>query len=977
MSFHFSFSKKNEENKNGEKVYELKYIKFIVKDYTAFPRTERAKFLIIIRNVPFRISELEEEFGYMLYGFNFEPKDKESFPKNFDNSIQLLINNYTDICFYYLEYRLLFFLDLSQSMLLFDLRQKIFNIQKTEKYLNYLLKSCAQYEDTVYDFKLNKIKYKPKVVCTITSSSIEEEIIFIQHAFILDENNFDKYHSEKISRTINSILSKHYEKKKIKENENRKQILFLYKILENCLSIANLMSGLGCPILFLLTDGNACLPKLGKYNNILMQFNRVDISIQIIDLFYRNNFYGLTSPTYANDIESMKYIAQFTGGNYINENYFITLFFPLEEINDKNKKYTTLFPLDEKKNKINNENHIFFYPSLYPNILNYNTNIEESIQLWAKRFYDYTEKQILCESCTKGFEIFLCKKILLNNKSKNEIILNEKMNVNNIINKGLNIKSIGLLSNKVSVFKKELFESYKITLSIALIIESRLRESFYLKKTKNPKKIKFMLYFLPGIIIKYNLTRENENLLCEDYKVDILLKGDICKLNQMKKEIYENKGKKSEKVELLLNFIKEIICTDKISFYFSQITHINNFLEKDFLINNENFVNKLIGLPVNKWHRFFNVMMCEIFIIDKTIIINKEFIENFLISNEYAIKKCEEKQQYLKNKIFKFCDYYNEKYNFGIKRISKEENIKAILSHNGFLLIKFDWIYKNLCILYLGFFHSFLTTRNKYYKTLKEFIKEENEDKNLLIEIYEKHLTYFLTKQNEEYELDKSQIQINKSNDISTSNNNLNLIKKNNTKNYYEKEKVYKGMKNKINNLYSIFKEVEDYKKNGDSLFTYLASQKLVSMYLKQYQMVYELPFDSDILRDFIGIILLQRLNENFQILNWNKNQMILFSFLTNLNLKINFSSSDIKNNPLLSTIIVLFSIEIIVEENKKLITTKLMFEPNENLFIINRGEKNENINEDKSYFKSIIKYFEESGMKIKEKLKINEQTIQ
>ena len=66
------------------------------------------------------------------------------------------------------------------------------------------------------------------------------------------------------------------------------------------------MSSTGSRILFLLTDGNFYLPKLGKYNNILMQLNRIDISIQIIDLFYRNNCYGLTSPTFVNDIETMK-----------------------------------------------------------------------------------------------------------------------------------------------------------------------------------------------------------------------------------------------------------------------------------------------------------------------------------------------------------------------------------------------------------------------------------------------------------------------------------------------------------------------------------------------------------------------------------------------------------------------------------------------------------------------------------------------
>ena len=170
---------KNERNNDNDKVYELKYIKFIIKEYSSFPRTERAKLLMFILHNPISISKLEKEFGYIIYGFDFIPKDEQSFPKNIDNSLKIIINNHTDVCFYYLEYRMLFFMDLSQSMLLFDLRQRILNIQKTEKYLDYLLKNCIEFEDEVYDFNMNKIKFKPRIICTIASSSNIEEINFI------------------------------------------------------------------------------------------------------------------------------------------------------------------------------------------------------------------------------------------------------------------------------------------------------------------------------------------------------------------------------------------------------------------------------------------------------------------------------------------------------------------------------------------------------------------------------------------------------------------------------------------------------------------------------------------------------------------------------------------------------------------------------------------------------------------------------
>ena len=926
-----------EEIFNKDKIYELKHIKFIIKDYSSIPRTERAKIIRYLINVPMKIVDFEEKFGYIIHGFKLSPE-----PKNFDNTMQIMITEKTDICFYYLEYRLLFFFDLSQSMLLFDLRQKILNIQKIERYLNLLLKSSAEYEDTFYSLKIEKINYKPKIICTIACATNVEEIIFIKHAFILEKEKFENFYSKEISNKINLILMKYHDKRKSQGiNENLDEILFLYKILENCLLTFNLMPSTGNRILFLLTDGNIFLPNLGKYNNILMQLNRADISIQIIDMFYRNNCYGLTSPKFVNDIEIMKYLAKFTGGNYINENLFIKLFFPKERGDDKNKKDR------------------FFYPSLYPNILSYNINLKESEDLWKKRFEDvFDEKHLHCENCSKGFELFLCKKIEVeNNKNKNdEFVLYNKTKIEDLINNGINIKSIGLLSDyKKSVIVKELFESYKINKSLGLIIESRLRESFYFKKTKNPQKIKFINYLLPSIMIKYNLTKLTNTLHCRDFQVDIIIKGEISKITQMKKELYTNKGK-SEKVELLLNFIKQIICTDKITLYFSEITHRINFLDKDFFSINENYISKLSSLPVRNWHRYFNVMMCEIFIINNTVEIDKEFIYNFLKSQDDATNRNEEKKDYLKKKILSFCDDYKEDKNFGIKKISKDENIKDKLAHNGFLLINFDWTYKNLCLVYLGFFHCFLTIRNKYYNKFKEFIIKNNDNNNeFIIECNDwKHLTYFLINQKKEN----------------------NLIINN------EYKRFSGSLKIKVNNLYTSLKQVEDYKNIVNNVFTYCASEKLIDVYLKKYPQFYEITTDQEnTLKNILEKLILQRLKEKFRILNWSSKKMIFFSYFNNLIIEDPLFNN-IKSNPLLNNIIVLYSIKMEEQKNGKLVVSKLIFEPNENLYLLNNNEanikseeeKNNEINfpKDNSYFKAIMKYFEQDKIRIRKSIKIN-----
>ena len=944
----------NEEIFDKEKIYELKYIKLIIKDYASFPRTERAKLFLYIINVPMTISDFEQRFGYIIHNFKIFPE-----PKNLDKSMQFIITEKTDICFYYLEYRLLFFFDLTQSMLVFDLRQKILNIQKMERYLNLLLKSNVEYEDTFYNFNIEKIKYKPKVICTVACASNEEEIIFIKHAFILEKETFYNFYSKEISKKMNLILMKFHDKKRTQNNnENKEPILFLYKILENCLLTFNLIPSSGNRILFLLTDGNIFLPNLGKYNNILMQFNRADISIQIIDLFYRNNFYGLTSPKFVNDIEINKYLAKFTGGNYINENLFIELFFPKEiegEGNDKNKK------------------DIFFYPSLYPNILHYNVNEKESQELWNKRFKDIQDqKQIHCDYCSKGFELFLCKKIIIGNKSKeniNEIVLKNKEQISNLINRGINLRVIGLLSNyKTTIYNKELFESYKIKLSLALIIETRLRESFYLKKTKNKNKIKFIIYILPGIMIKYNLTALNKkDILSSEYQVDIIIKGEISKMTQMKKELYKNKGQ-SEKVDLILNFIKQIICTDKMTLYFYDITQHDNFLNSNFFGENENYMSKLSSLPVRNWHRFFNVMMCEVFVINNSIKVDNAFIQKFLKNQDLEEKMNRQKKEFFKKKIFSFCDDYNEEINFGIKKISKEENKKDQYSHNGFLLINFDWSSKSLCQIYLGFFNCFLTERNTYYNKFKDCILKET-NKEYIIEFNNgKHLTYFILEQTNKTDINDNQ-------------------EKSNEK--LDNKKVNNGLMNKIKNLYDNLNKVEDYKNILNNIFTYSANEKLVNVYLKKYPIFFQVPFDSEsTLRNILEQLIIQRIKENFKILNWDSKKILFFSYLTDLNLDFNIQNSfldNIKNNPQVNNIIVLYKIKIKEkkeEKIKKLVKAKLIFEPNDNLYLLtnyrNEGnieeeekkeEKNEN--KDKSYFVAFVNYFKEKDNKIKENLKL------
>ena len=182
--------------------------------------------------------------------------------------------------------------------------------------------------------------------------------------------------------------------------------------------------------------------------------------------------------------------------------------------------------------------------------------------------------------------------------------------------------------------------------------------------------------------------------------------------------------------------------------------------------------------------------------------------------------------------------------------------------------------------------------------------------------------------------------------------------------------------------MHSAIKQIEDNKKIGNNIFTYSASEKLVDVYLKKYPIFFEVPSNSDTaLRNILENLIIQRLKEKFEILNWDSKYIIFFSYLTNLNIDINIKNSsldNIKNNQLLNNIIVLYSIKINDQNNKNLVIANLIFEPNENLYILT-DDKVDNSNGDNieqkynSYFLSIMKHFNDDELRIKNSLKIND----
>jgi len=110
------------------------------------------------------------------------------------------------------------------------------------------------------------------------------------------------------------------------------------------------------PILIFLSDSNLFISEKGNYNNVLMQYNRVNISLYVIDLYNYSETINLNTLGFVHSINTMKYICQFTNGEYISEKYLCNLL-DIPIINKFTKNildFTSHCPYSKNKNKLEN-----------------------------------------------------------------------------------------------------------------------------------------------------------------------------------------------------------------------------------------------------------------------------------------------------------------------------------------------------------------------------------------------------------------------------------------------------------------------------------------------------------------------------------------------------------------------------------------------------------------------------------------------
>ena len=233
--------------------------------------------------------------------------------------------------------------------------------------------------------------------------------------------------------------------------------------------------------------------------------------------------------------------------------------------------------------------------------------------------------------------------------------------------------------------------------------------------------------------------------------------------------------------------------------------------------------------------------------------------------------------------------------------------------------MKIDWIRDNLMLLYIGFFQCFHNTRINLRDKLINEIQNTTKNSDINIQTSPFHLRLLLTKK----------INIFKNQEFLTI--------------PYE------------------MKEVEDEHKNeSGSIFTYTVGNKLILSYLIVNVSETYTFSRNIILMKFVKFLILQRLRENFSILNTDINSITLISKFNVLNI---INCKDIIPEKIYKHQIVLIYTISVFEQDK--IKTELAIEPNHSFYIFKCNEKTINIYDKEKFMSSLIKYFKSSEYKI------------
>jgi hypothetical protein len=152
-------------------VFEVEKMEFYFKDYLSVPRAERVNIYYNLMDNEITVSDIELKYGNYLHGYNLKVKGG----KQLQGTENIVIRYNTDVCVFYSEYRIVFLLDISPSMMIYDFSSQLLNIEKLELYLRSLLNGMINFEKNVKSSKGEDIVYNPKLILSFVLTGIDDE----------------------------------------------------------------------------------------------------------------------------------------------------------------------------------------------------------------------------------------------------------------------------------------------------------------------------------------------------------------------------------------------------------------------------------------------------------------------------------------------------------------------------------------------------------------------------------------------------------------------------------------------------------------------------------------------------------------------------------------------------------------------------------------------------------------------------------
>jgi hypothetical protein len=150
---------------------EVEKLELYFLDYLSVPRAERVNIYFNLLNTDINVSEFNEKYGSYMHGINIKLKNGKKCLGN-EN---IIVKYNTEVCIYYMEYRIVFLLDISQSLLVYDFDSQMLNIEKLEYYMKSTIKEMLNFQKSIKTLMNKDYLYVPKLILSFVATGNEED----------------------------------------------------------------------------------------------------------------------------------------------------------------------------------------------------------------------------------------------------------------------------------------------------------------------------------------------------------------------------------------------------------------------------------------------------------------------------------------------------------------------------------------------------------------------------------------------------------------------------------------------------------------------------------------------------------------------------------------------------------------------------------------------------------------------------------